>query len=404
MLNYVFNARNSEGTMTSGSLSADSRTTAVTALKQKGYYLLNVEPESKIAAFLHQKAGFAKRVGVKARAIFTRQLATMLKAGIQLTPALETLSKQTQDKYLSRVIKQLHSDVEQSSSLSEAMAKHPTVFSSVYAAIVAAAEEAGNLAETLSVLSRQLKAQASVNSRIKAALVYPVFLLVVSAGVICVLTIFVIPKFIELFVSANQNLPLPTRILVGTTDFLRDSWWMFVFAIAGVLCLSLTALRNERVRLSVDVLLLKVPVVGTLNRRLQLARFARTLGSLLDGGVRIISAVNTTKAVTANTAFAREVANIEESILGGATMAKAVKEQEYFGEIAADMIEVGEETGTLPEALFEVADMHDQECESAISSITSLLEPVIIVVLGVIIGFVVMAILMPIFEASTMVS
>lgn len=404
MLNYVFKARNGEGTLISGSLTADCQSTAVTALKQKGYYLFSVEPKSKIAAIIHQKAGFGCRINVKAKAIFTHQLATLLRAGMQLTLALDTLAKQTQDKYLSSVIKQLHIDIEQSSSLSEAMAKHHRVFSSVYTAIVAAAEEAGNLVETLSVLSKQLKGQASVNSRIRGALVYPVFLLVVSAAVICILTAFVIPKFIELFVNANQQLPLPTKILVVSTDFLKDSWWMFIVAIVGILCLSLTALKNERVRLSVDSLLLNMPVVGTLNRKLQLARFARTLGSLLNGGVRIISAVNTTKTVTTNTAFAREIANIEDSILKGSTMAKAIKQQHYFSEIVANMIAVGEDTGTLPEMLLEVADMHDQECESAISSFTNLLGPMMIVVLGIIIGFVVIAILMPIFETTTMVS
>jgi len=403
MLTYIFKAKNSEGTLISGDMCADRRKTVVTALKQKGYYLLSVEKESRFLSFLRSNAALGNRVRVCEKAIFTHQLATLLRAGMQLNTALTTLAKQTENKYLASVIKQLHTGIEQSSSLSEAMAKHPKAFSKVYTAIVKAAEESGSLAETLSVLSKQLKLQVSVNARIRGALVYPVFLLVVSAAVVGVLTTFVIPKFIELFVRTNQALPLPTKILVGTTDSLKNFWWVFVLIIVGIICFGLIVLRNERTRLSVDGLLLKLPVVGTLNRKLQLARFTRTLGSLLNGGVRIISAVNTTKGTTTNRAFAREIANIKEGILSGNTLAEVIGQQRYFSEISANMIAVGEDTDTLPEMLLEVADMYDQECESAISSMTSLLGPIMIVVLGLIIGFVVMAILLPIFETSTLV-
>jgi type II secretory pathway component PulF len=297
----------------------------------------------------------------------------------------------------------LHSDIEQSDSLSQAMAKHPRAFSQVYTAIVEAAEESGSLAETLSVLSGQLKAQASVHARIKGALVYPIFLLVVSALVVGVLTTFVIPKFIELFVNVNQKLPLPTKVLVGVVDYVEGFWWAFVIGVSAIVCLGLAALKVEHVRLYVDGLLLRLPAAGTLNRKLQLARFARTLGSLLNGGVRIVTALKTTEGTTTNHAFAREIGNIEEAILKGSTFAEAVSSQHYFSEIAANMIAIGEDSGTLPEMLLEVADMYDQECESAISSMTNLLGPVMIVVLGLIIGFVVMAILLPIFETSTMV-
>lgn len=403
MLTYIFKAKTNEGTLVSGDIRADRRETVVNTLKQKGYYLLSVEQQNKLSSFLRQNAGLGSRVSVRERAIFTQQLATLLRAGMRLSIALDTLSKQTENKYLASVIRQLHSDIEQSSSLSQAMAKHPRVFSQVYTAIVEAAEESGSLAETLSVRSKQLKAKASVNARIREALVYPVFLLVVSAMVVGVLTTFVIPKFIELFVTANQKLPLPTKILVGATDFLKGFWWVFIIAMVGIVCLGLVSFREERVKLSVHGLFLKLPVLGTLNRKLAMARFARTLGSLLNGGVRIISAVNTTKGTTANQAFAREIGNIKEAILKGSTLAKAIREQHYFSEIAANMIAVGEDAGTLPEMLLEVADIYDQECESTIGSITNLLGPVMIVVLGLIIGFVIMAILLPIFETSTMI-
>ena len=404
MFTYVFKAKNCQGALFSGDIETESRQAVITALKQKGYYLLSIERQSRFSAIFGQNARLGKHVNVKEKAIFTHQLATLLRAGMRLTMALDTLSRQTENKYLASVIKQMQTDIEQSSSLSETMNRYPRVFSKVYTAIVEAAEQSGSLVETLAILSNQLKSQATVNTRIRAALTYPIFLLFVSAMVIGVLTTFVIPKFIELFVNANQALPLPTMVLVVTTNFLKEFWWVLMLVIIVIICFLLVALRNERTRLAIDSTLLRLPIIGTLNRKLQLARFARTLGSLLNGGVRIISAIHTTKGTSTNTAFAAEIANIEEEVLKGATLARAIGQQRYFNEIAVNMIAVGEDTGTLPEMLLEVAEMHDQECESAISSMTNLLGPVMIVVLGFIIGFVVLAILMPIFETSTLVS
>jgi len=403
MLSYAFRAKTDGGLLVRGEMLAERREAVIGALKQKGYFPISIWRENRLAALLRSNAGLGTRVRTREKAIFTRQLATLLRAGVQLSIALKTLSKQTESKYLASVIRQLDDDIEQSSSLSEAMAKHPRVFSSVYSAIVAAAEESGTLAETLSVLSDQLKTQASVSTRIKGALVYPIFLLAVSAAVVGVLTVFVIPKFIELFVNANQALPLPTQILVASTDFVGRSWWVLMAAVLGLGLLIAGASQEEHVRLSMDRLLLQLPVVGKLNRGLQLARFTRTFGSLLNGGVRIVAAVNTTKGTTSNRAFRRAISDIEQAILKGATLAQGMRQQQYFSEITINMVAVGEDSGTLPEMLLEVADMYDQECEAAISSMTSLLGPVMIVLLGGVIGFVVMAILLPVFETSTMV-
>ncbi|MCK4887678.1 MAG: type II secretion system F family protein, partial [Planctomycetes bacterium] len=340
---------------------------------------------------------------VKEKAIFTHQLATMLKAGLQMTSALESLSKQTRSKQLTMVISQIHSDIEHSDSLSQAMSKHPVIFSKVYTSVIEAAEKSGSLPQTLAILSKQLKNQSSVNSRIKSALAYPIFLLAASVMVIGVLMTFVIPKFIALFVNANQKLPLPTKILVTITNGFREFWPVFIIVITAGVCFILVSLKNKRVRAFLDGWLLKLPIIGPFNRKIQLARFTRTLGSLLAGGVRITSAIRTTAGAGGNIAFAGQIANIEQSITKGSTLAKAIREQKFFSEVAANMISVGEETSTLPEMLDEIAQMHDEESEAAVNSLTALLGPAMIVVLGLIIAFVVMAILMPIFETSTMV-
>ena len=181
-------------------------------------------------------------------------------------------------------------------------------------------------------------------------------------------------------------------------------WWIIIIGIVGLVCFIAVALKTEYIRYYIDTILFKFPVLGKLHQKLQLAQFMRTLGSLLTGGVGIISAIQITRGTTTNRAFASEIDNIEEAILKGSTLTEAVKKQAHFTEIATNMTAVGEETGALPEMLMEIADIYDQECESAISSMTSLLGPVMIVVLGAVIGFVVIAILMPIFETTTMIS
>jgi len=322
---------------------------------------------------------------------------------MQLSLALKTLSRQTENKHLADVIQQLHGDIEESDSLSDAMRKHPHVFSTVYTAIVEAAEQSGALSETLSVLSKQLKTQNAIQIRIRSAMVYPLFLLFSSTIVVGVLMTFVVPKFIELFINSNQALPLPTQILSAVTSFIRTSWWLILICLAGICAFFVAALREERFRLSFDHFSLKTPLVGKLNQRIQLARFTRTLGSLLHGGVRIMTAIKTTRGTTTNLAFSQAISNIEDALLKGSALATSVGQQQYFSEITANMIAVGEDTGMLPEMLMEVADMYDQECESAINNITTLLGPLMIFVLGGLVGFIVIAILLPIFETSSMI-
>ena len=403
MITFNFKAKTSQGKTIAGAIESDNRGSAVKALKQKNYYLISLNRQNALSGMLSSNFSFAKHVSVKEKAIFTHQLATMLKAGLQMTSALESLSKQTRNKQLTTVISQIHSDIEQSDCLSLAMSKHPRIFSKVYTSIIEAAEKSGSLPQTLTILSNQLKNQSSVNSRIKSAIAYPVFLSAASVMVIGVLMTFVIPKFIVLFVNANQKLPLPTKILVMATNAFKEFWPALIIIMTSGICFILVLFKNKRVRAFFDSCLLKLPVIGPFNRKIQLARFTRTLGSLLAGGVRITNAIKTTASTGGNIAFAAQIANIERAITKGSTLAKAIREQNFFSEVAANMISVGEDTSTLPEMLNEIAQMHDEESEAAVNSLTSLLGPAMIVVLGLIIAFVVMAILMPIFETSTMV-
>lgn len=401
MPTYSYKTKNNSGRVSTGTLQADSREKAIAQLKQKGEFILHVDTANKVQQGVSVLEG---RYSVRERALFTRQLATLLKAGMRLSLALQSLSNQMEGKKWKIVTNKLHQDIESSCSLSEAMAKHPRVFPPAYTAIISVAEETGTLAEALNNLSKQLKSQASVSANIRSALTYPIFLLVIGGAIVVMLVTFVIPKFAELFVNAEQALPLPTRMLIGGVETLKHFWWLFVLVIFGLLGSFILGLKEEHFRHSIDRLLLRLPLLGRLIHKLQWARFARIFGSLLAGGVRIVPAIGIVGKATTNRAFLHEVAAIQECVSKGMPLAQAIKKQQHFSEIMTNMVAVGEETGSLSEMLLEVADIYDQESELAIGVITNLLGPILIVILGLIIGFVVLAILLPVFEASSMIA
>ena len=403
MQNYQYKVKNTSGNLLSGNLQAASRESAINTLKQKGYFLIQVHKQDRLSGVLNQSSSFTGRINTKDKAIFTHQLASLLKAGMQITLALKTLTTQTENKHLSSIIAQLRDDIEQSSSLSEAMSKHPRVFPKVYTAIINAAEHSGSLAETLAILASQLKSESSIKTRIRGAMIYPIFLLFVSCIVVGILMTFVIPKFIKLFITAEQNLPLATEILIVSINLFKNNWWFISLLLMALASILLVIMKNPSSKKMFDAFLLRMPLLGKLNRTLQLARFTRTFGSLLNGGVLIISAIQITKGTSNNSAFSNEIDNIQESVTQGQTLAKAIRNQQYFNEVTANMVAVGEETGNLPEMLLDLADIYDQESESLINGLTTLLGPMMIVALGAIIGFVVIAILMPIFETSTII-
>jgi len=404
MLPFSYIAKNSDGQTLRGKIEAENRSAGILLIKQKGLFLISIEQEQKWLSSIMAGAGTkGRKIGIRQRAMFTHQLGTLLKAGMRLSIALQTLARQTKEKHFAAIIEQMIRDIEDSASLSEAMARHPRVFPIVYTAIVNAAEQSGSLVESLQILSTQLKSQAGVQNRIKSAMAYPVFLIFVSLIVIAVLITFVVPKFLDLFAGANQKLPLPTQILVGMTDFLTTFWWMLPIAGIGLSATAVLLLKQQVIRFFVDNLLLELPGIGSLNKKLLLARFSRTLGSLLHGGVRILDALDITRQTTTNQAFAKTVFTVNDQMAKGTSLAKALAAQPHATDLVTSMIAVGEDSGMLPEMLLEIAEMYEQQAESSIQSMTNLLGPILIVFIGLFVGFVVMAILLPVFETSTMV-
>lgn len=399
---YNYKARTENGTMLEGQVQADTRYAAAEMLKYKGYYIIQLIEESAINQFTRKYLEFGNIISIRQRAIFTHQLATLLKAGVQITSALKLISKQTKNKNLASAINAIRNNIEESMSLSEAMAKHKKLFSPVYIAIIQSAEKSGKLPETLFRLADQMKKQVEIRSKVRAALTYPAFLLIVSVAIIVILFTFIVPKFIQLFINAGQSLPVPTQALVYINEIIQNYWLIIIMVTLGSSIIITTSLRQKHIRNSLHKTLLRLPLIGNIQAKSIIAHFARTLGALLDGGVDIISSFKITRGTITNLAFMAKILKVEEAIMKGNSVSNALSKQN-IDMTFVNMIAVGEQTGMLPEMLHEIADIYDHETENAIQAFTNLLGPTMIVFMGSLVGFIVMAVLLPIFQTSSII-
>lgn len=402
MNHFHYNVRTIDGIMLEGSLQADNTYAAIEMLKQKGHYIIKLDEESRINRFIRENLELGNIISVKQRAIFTHQLGTLLKAGMRLSPALKLISQQTKNKHLASIIGNVNKDIEESMSLSDAVAKHKKLFSSVHIAIIKSAEKSGKLPETLLRLSIQIKKQVEIRSKIKGAMTYPAFLLFVSTVIIAILFTFIVPKFIQLFVSANQQLPLPTEFLIHINNTIHNYWHVMLFAILAFCVLINISLKQKNIRNTLHKILLQIPLTGNIQKKAIISQFARTLGSLLDGGVDIISSFRITRETITNLAFKSKVLNVEDAIMKGSSVSRAL-EQQNIDTTFVNMIAVGEQTGRLPDMLNEISDIYEQETENAIHAFTNILGPSMIVFMGGLVGFIVMAVLLPIFQTSSII-
>jgi len=338
--------------------------------------------------------------GVKTRdvVIFTRQFATMINAGLPLVQALDILAQQTENKVLADVTRQVVYDVESGQTLADALRKHPKAFTDLYVNMVAAGEAGGILDTILQRLAEFLEKNDAIVRKVKGAMIYPAVIMSVAVIAVAVLLIFVIPTFQNMFASVNLDLPLPTRIVIGLSRILQHYWW----AIIGVIGFSVFAInryyKTAAGRLQIDALLLRFPVIGDVLRKSAVSRFTRTLGTLISSGVSILDGLEITARTAGNMVIHNAVMESRQSIAGGDTIAAPLQRSKVFPPMVISMIAVGEQTGGLDEMLSKIADFYDEEVDAAVSTLLSLMEPVMIVVLGVIVGGMVVAMYLPIFD------
>src|SRR6059036_964027 len=393
---FEYTARNLKGDLVKDKIDLATRDDVIAHLRKNRMVVVQVrEAKGKGGSVLDFfKAGIKTRDVV----IFTRQFATMINSGLPLVQALDILQQQTENKVLADVTRQVVYGVESGHTLADALRKHPKAFSDLYVNMVAAGEAGGILDTILVRLAQFLEKNDAIVRKVKGAMVYPAVILSVAVIAVSVLLIVVTPTFQNRFASVNLELPLPTRIVIGMSNLLKNYWWALLGAL-GVIAFGVNQYyKTPPGRLQIDAMLLKLPVLGDVLRKSAVSRFTRTLGTLISSGVSILDGLEITARTAGNMVIHNAVMESRASIAGGETIAAPLQKSKVFPPMVISMIAVGEQTGGLDEMLTKIADFYDDEVDAAVSALLSLLEPIMIVVLGVIVGGMVVAMYLPIFD------
>ncbi|HJU86293.1 MAG TPA: type II secretion system F family protein [Gemmatimonadota bacterium] len=390
---YTYKARTVGGESQSGEITASTEADVVGQLRRRRLVVVSVKEKPKDIKF-----SIGGRVKTKDLVLFTRQFATMINAGLPLVQSLDILAAQQPNKKAAEKIRAVLNDVESGSTLADSMRRHRDFFSEIYVNMVAAGEAGGILDVILLRLAEYLEASEKLRRKVKGAMFYPATVLGFSALAIAVLLIFVIPTFAGFFESAGVALPLPTRIVMGLSDFLISWWWAVAAVLAGIGWLFRAYRKTPAGRLTTDRLLLRIPVLGQVLRKAAIARFSRTLGTLVQSGVPILDGLEITARTAGNRVVEDAVMKSRASIAGGETIAEPLKRSTVFPPMVVQMINVGEQTGGLDDMLSKIADFYDEEVDAAVSALTAVIEPVMIVFLGAIVGGMVVAMYLPIFD------
>jgi len=395
---YIWKGRDSKTGMVSGEMAAENEQAVVEALRRRNVIVSSVRPkpkEIKLPSFAQPK------VSGKDLAIFTRQFATMINAGLPLVQCLEIQAVQQENPTFKKVIDQVKTDVEGGSTLAEALKRQKQVFSELYINMAAAGEAGGILDNILLRLAVFLEKSEALARKIKGAMIYPIILTTVAVLAAGVLLVFVIPIFEKMFGEMGAKLPGPTLFVIGLSKFLQKYIIIIIAAIAGIVFAIRSWYKTDKGQLFLDSLILKLPVLGELNQKASIARFSRTLGTLLASGVAILDALEITAKTAGNRVVQDAILSARKSIGGGETISAPLKTMKIFPPMVVQMIAVGEATGGLDEMLSKIADFYDEEVDTAVENLTAALEPMIMVVLGLGIGGLVIAMYLPIFTMTS---
>ena len=397
---YLWKGRSPSGELLSGEYQTASKDELVSYLRKRKIIITSVKEKGAQVAF---KMPGKNRVGVKDISVFTRQFATMINAGLPMVQCLDILSQQTEKEFFKTSIAKIMSDVEGGSTLGEAMGRHPKIFNSLFVNMVEAGEAGGILDVILVRLAQFLEKLDALQRKVKGALTYPAVVGVVATGATIFMLMFIIPTFAKMFTDFGGELPLPTRIVIGISDFLRGYWWALGAAVAGAIVGFKRYYATSSGRYTCDKLMLKVPVLGNVVRKGSVARFTRTLGTLISSGVPILQGLEITAKTAGNMVVEKAVMATRESISQGNTISEPLKECGVFPPMVTSMIAVGEQTGALDEMLDKIASFYDSEVDTAVEALTAIIEPVMIVIMGVVVGGMLIAMYLPMFKLVTVV-
>ena len=394
-MKYRYKAINKSGRMIEGVFDATSEGEVVAMIKGNNYLAVDVKRDIETEAQIEL---FSPRVKKKDLAIFCRQFFTMIEAGLGIVKCLDILELQTENKTLKVAIGEATEDVQKGLTLSEAMSKHPRIFPSILLSMIEAGEVSGNLDEILERMAIHFEKENKIENKIKGSLIYPIALMVVSVVVVIIMLVFVMPTFIGMFTGSGVELPFLTRVLLNISDSIKGYWYIY----AGVIGLLVFGIRTyiitEDGRRNFDSLKLKLPVVKNTTAKVITSRFTRTMSTLMDSGIPLIKSMEVVSRVVNNKVIEERLTASIEEIRKGVPLSRSVRDIGVFPPMVDSMIKIGEESGSLDDILNKTADFYDEEVEAALTKLTTLLEPLLIVFMAVIIGFIVIAMYLPMFD------
>lgn len=404
---FVYKAIDKLGRDVDGTLDADSEVVAISQLRDMGYFPLDVRKEKvaraggDISSFLERFR--RKRIKIKDLSIFARQLATLMDSGLPLLRSLDVLGEQTENPSLKAQIKSVAQSVQGGSTFSDALTRYPRTFSKLFVNMVKAGEIGGVLEITLARVAEFVEKEVAIRGKVKSALAYPAIVIIVGIGVVTFVTVAIIPTFVSMFQEVGVSLPLPTQIMITISNFVRQRWYIILGTIVALILMYRQYAGTERGKMVIDKAKFRLPVVGNLVQKAAISRFSRTLGTLLNSGVAILQALLIVKDTAGNEVIARAMVDVHDSIREGESIAGPIERSGVFPPMVTHMIAVGEETGALDTMLIKVADGYDREVDDAVNALTSILEPVLIVCMAAVVGFIVVAIYLPIFNMGALV-
>jgi type IV pilus assembly protein PilC len=395
---FIYSAKTVAGDIQTGNVDLPNREAVIGYLRRQRLIPVTVREKPKDVTLR-----FGKRVKMKEIVHFTRQFATMVNSGLPLVQCLDILAQQSENKFLASSVSEVRADVESGATLADALRNHPKVFNDLYVNMVAAGEAGGILDTVLLRLSVFLEKNEALVRKVKGAMIYPGVIMSVAVVAIMVLLVFVIPTFESMFASVDLTLPAPTRLVIWLSDTLQAYWWLMLgLLVAGVWSIRMYY-KTSGGRLALDSLMLRVPILGDLLRKTAVARFTRTLGTLLSSGVSILDGLEITARTAGNRVIHDAVMRSRSSIAGGETIAEPLKQSGVFPPMVTQMINVGEQTGTIDEMLDKIADFYDDEVDTAVEALLAAMEPMLIVFLGVVVGGMIVAMYLPIFDMINVV-
>lgn len=400
-MKFIYTCKNQAGEVQNGTIEAPDETTAAKSLQMDNLFVLDIKKASANLPGISKQIEIpflGGRVSLKDKIIFTKQLAMMIKSGLPLIDAFSALEEQTENRFFSKVISDIGSQVKGGKSLSETMSKYKNIFSNLYISMVRAGEKSGKLDEVLERLANQLQKDYDLISKVKAAITYPILVIGAMVVIVILMLVFVVPQLKAVFSDMGSELPIITRIVLGTSDIIRKYWYIFVIILVGGTLGIRFWSRTQAGGLVWDRLKLRIPIIGGLIKKIYMARFARTMGSLIASGLPMLDIITTVAGVITNRVYQVAFKKIAKDVENGIQVSTSIRKQNIFPAMIYHLMAVGEKSGKLDYILLSMADFFDKEVETTTNNLATLIEPILIMIIGAGVGLVVAAVIMPIYS------